>query len=271
MHTCCNLGLAATSREIKLVVMDTEYKSDGTSFMYGGKKSERRCIDYNLSDFCKRPGPRRMSKHKDRRAMNFNDFVVLPNSAAKSVKLNARNLQQVKTQTGSLVQESEEMEEKLMKLKARMSQEKEERAQSGSSRWTSGQQGPLNKTTTLINPRRTKDSTLQKLSAGKLKIRVLQDEQAVQPPPPSPATAAPKPQRKSKLKGITCGQCEVRTAGVVCVIPRTLPVGRRSSLTAFMCPVHASCRLFSDLAAVSVRGCSFCLCVWHDALTLNRS
>ncbi|KAK7930572.1 hypothetical protein WMY93_006967 [Mugilogobius chulae] len=31
------------------------------------------------------------------------------------------------------------------------------------------------------------------------------------------------------------------------VRPRTLPVCRRSSLTAFMCPVHVSCRLFSDL------------------------
>ncbi|XP_072315685.1 zinc finger B-box domain-containing protein 1 [Eucyclogobius newberryi] len=163
-------------------------------------------------------GKRRMFKHKDRRAMNSNANAALPNSTAKSVKLNARNLQGLRKESRSLALESDEMEEKLKMLKEKMSQEKEERAQSGSCKWKSGQQGPINKATTLINPRRTKDNQLQKLLSGKVKIRVLKDEPlTAQPPPPSPATAAPKTLRKSKLKGITCGQCEVRTAGVKCI------------------------------------------------------
>uniref|UniRef100_A0A3B4AJX3 B box-type domain-containing protein n=1 Tax=Periophthalmus magnuspinnatus TaxID=409849 RepID=A0A3B4AJX3_9GOBI len=135
--------------------------------------------------------------------MNLNDFVVLPNSAAKSVKLNARNLQELKMETGSLAQESDEMEEKLKRLKERMSQEKEERAYCYFSQ-----------------------SEIQGYSCAKfLPLHCIQSKFfilfffvsiAVLPPPPSPATAAPKPMRKSKLKGITCGQCEVRTAGVKC-------------------------------------------------------
>uniref|UniRef100_A0A8C6WLL9 Uncharacterized protein n=1 Tax=Neogobius melanostomus TaxID=47308 RepID=A0A8C6WLL9_9GOBI len=96
--------------------------------------------------------------------MNLNDFVVLPNSAAKSVKLNARNLQELKTETGSLAQESDEMEEKLKRLKERMSQEKEQ----------------------------------------------------LQPPPRSPATVGTRTTRRNRLKGTVCGQCEVRIAGVKC-------------------------------------------------------
>ncbi|XP_069543862.1 mucin-17 [Brachyistius frenatus] len=150
--------------------------------------------------------------------MNLNDFVVLPNNKARSVKLNARNLQELKMETVTLTNESKEMEEKLQQLKYSMSKEKEERGHSGRFRWTSGQCGPLNSNSQTNSSKKNKERTLQKLSTGKLKIRVLKDEPLTvppQPPPPAP-TAGLWMTRKSKLKGTICGQCEVKTAGVMC-------------------------------------------------------
>ncbi|KAK1899483.1 Zinc finger B-box domain containing protein 1 [Dissostichus eleginoides] len=180
--------------------------------------------------------------------MNLNDFVVLPNNKAKSVKLNARNLQVLQMETVSLAHESKEMEEKLQQLKESMSKEKEERGlpvlrghpvtlhpqgcastvslsdspvtkvmslgQSGGFRWKSGQSGSLNSNSTKKN----KENRLQKLSAGKVKIRVLKDEPPTAPPqPPSlPSTIGLRTTRKSRLRGTHCGQCEVKTAGIMC-------------------------------------------------------
>ncbi|XP_033970356.1 uncharacterized protein zbbx [Trematomus bernacchii] len=146
--------------------------------------------------------------------MNLNDFVVLPNNKAKSVKLNARNLQVLQMETVSLAHESKEMEEKLQQLKESMIKEKEERGQSGGFRWKSGQSGSLNSNSTKKN----KENRLQKLSAGKVKIRVLKDEPPTAPPqpPPLPSTIGLRTTRKSRLRGTHCGQCEVKTAGIMC-------------------------------------------------------
>eukprot|EP00064_Thunnus_orientalis_P008236 superscaffoldBa00000969_g8259 len=108
--------------------------------------------------------------------MNLNDFVVLPNNKAKSVKLNARNLQELQMKTVTLAQESKEMEEKLQQLKESMSKEKEERGHSGGFRWKSGQCGSLNSSSLTNSTKKNKENTLQKLSAGKVKIRLLKDE-----------------------------------------------------------------------------------------------
>ncbi|XP_071061275.1 zinc finger B-box domain-containing protein 1 [Pseudochaenichthys georgianus] len=145
--------------------------------------------------------------------MNLNDFVVLPYNKAKSVKLNARNLQVLQMETVSLAHESKEMEEKLQQLKESMSKEKEERGQSGGFRWKSGQSGSLNSNSTKKN----KENRLQKLSAGKLKIRVLKHEPPTAPPqpPPLPSPTGLRTTRKSRLRGTHCGQCEVKTAGIL--------------------------------------------------------
>ncbi|KAL7400444.1 hypothetical protein ABVT39_012366 [Epinephelus coioides] len=152
--------------------------------------------------------------------MNLNDFVVLPNNKAKSVRLNARNLREQHMQTLTLAQESKEMEEKLQQLKESMSKEKEERGHSGGFRWKSGQRGSLNSNAVTNSAKKTKENTLQKLSAGKVKIRVLKDELLTappQPPPPPPnPTVSLLTTRKNRLKGKYCGQCEVKTAGVMC-------------------------------------------------------
>ncbi|KAI4815128.1 hypothetical protein KUCAC02_005291, partial [Chaenocephalus aceratus] len=86
--------------------------------------------------------------------------------------------------------------------------------QSGGFRWKSGQSGSLNSNSTKKN----KENRLQKLSAGKLKIRVLKDEPPTAPPqpPPLPPTTGLRTTRKSRLRGTHCGQCEVKTAGIMC-------------------------------------------------------
>ncbi|XP_068571655.1 uncharacterized protein zbbx [Cebidichthys violaceus] len=145
--------------------------------------------------------------------MNLNDFVVLPNNKAKSVKLNARNMQVLQMETVTLGQESTEMEEKLQQLKESMSKEKEERGHSGGFRWKSGQSGSLNSNAVTNGVKKNKEHILQKLSAGKVKIRVLKDEPLTAPPPPPPP---PRERRRNRLKGTHCGQCEIKTAGLMC-------------------------------------------------------
>ncbi|XP_023153267.2 uncharacterized protein zbbx [Amphiprion ocellaris] len=148
--------------------------------------------------------------------MNLNDFVVLPNNKAKSVKLNARNLQELQMGTVTLANESKEVEEKLRQLKDSMSKEKEERGQSGRFRWTSGQCGSLCNNSPTNSSMKNKKDRLQKLSAGKLKIRVLKDEPPTAPPLPPPHLPTSGLQRKIRLKGTICGQCEIKTAGLMC-------------------------------------------------------
>ncbi|XP_062275895.1 zinc finger B-box domain-containing protein 1 [Scomber scombrus] len=174
--------------------------------------------------------------------MNLNDFVVLPNNKAKSVKLNARNLQELHMKTVTLDQESKEMEEKLQQLKESMSKEKEERGHSGAFRWKSGQCGSLNINSLTNGTKKNKENTVQKLSAGKVKIRLLKDEPlaafkisyraapwelvevrclahgySIPPQPPAlPPAISHRTTRKNRLRGTICGQCEVKTAGVMC-------------------------------------------------------
>ncbi|XP_036939857.1 uncharacterized protein zbbx isoform X2 [Acanthopagrus latus] len=145
--------------------------------------------------------------------MNSNDFVVLPNNKAKSVKLKARNMQELQLKTVTLGQERQEMEEKLQQLKESMSKEKEERGYSG---WKSGQCDSLIGNALTNSTKKSKEIMLQKLSAGKVKIRVLKDEPLTAPPqplPPPPAIGS-RATRKNRLRGRYCGQCEVKTAGL---------------------------------------------------------
>ncbi|XP_068440125.1 serine-rich adhesin for platelets isoform X2 [Clinocottus analis] len=148
--------------------------------------------------------------------MNLNDFLVLPNNKAKSVKLNARNLRELQMETVTLGLESREMEEKLQQLKESMSKEKKERGHSGGFRWKSGQSGSLNSNAVTIGMKKNRENRLQKLSAGKVKIRVLKDEPLTAPPQPPPLPRPLRERRKKRLTGTCCGQCEIKTAGVRC-------------------------------------------------------
>ncbi|XP_041666254.1 mucin-17 isoform X2 [Cheilinus undulatus] len=152
--------------------------------------------------------------------MNGNDFVVIQSNKATSVKRNARNLQDLQMEKKTLAQESDGMEEKLQQLRERMNKEKEERGNSGRAKWKSGQCGSLNSNVLTNNTAKIMDKTLQKLSEGKLKVRVLKKEPLTvppqPPPPPPPSTIGLQTTRKNRLKGKCCGQCEVKTAGLMC-------------------------------------------------------
>ncbi|XP_034149207.1 zinc finger B-box domain-containing protein 1-like [Esox lucius] len=148
--------------------------------------------------------------------MNLNDFVVIPKNP-KSVKLNARNLRELRLETVTLVEESKDMEDRLRQLRESMGREKEERGRSGRFRWKSGQPGAL----TNHGAKRNKENGLGK-SAGKLKIRILQDGPGPElrgalekDKAPAPLPGGEVSCRKSRLRGKVCGQCEARNAGLV--------------------------------------------------------
>ncbi|XP_055030335.2 uncharacterized protein zbbx isoform X2 [Misgurnus anguillicaudatus] len=148
--------------------------------------------------------------------MNLNNFVVLP-SKPKSMKLNVRNLRELRMEKLQLDQQTKEMESKLEELRERMSQEKEEREKTGASRWRSAQPKVL--APAFHNAKTNKENATQRLSPGKMKIRVLKDE-----PLPvvqkqvvgQPAVKTQGAHRKLRLKGKVCGQCEVQLAGLMC-------------------------------------------------------
>ncbi|KAM8903830.1 uncharacterized protein zbbx isoform 2-T2 [Spinachia spinachia] len=144
--------------------------------------------------------------------MNLNDFVVLPNNKAKSVKLNSRNLHELQKETVTLAQESKEIEEQLQQLKESMSKEKEERGLPGGFRWKSGQCGSLSSNAVTTGVKKNKENRFQKLTSGRLKIRVLKDGLVTAPPQPPPL----RDRRKNRLRGTNCGQCEIKTAGLTC-------------------------------------------------------
>ncbi|XP_056100455.1 uncharacterized protein zbbx [Rhinichthys klamathensis goyatoka] len=146
--------------------------------------------------------------------MNLNNFVVLP-SKPKSMKLNVRNLRELRLETVQLDQHAKEMESRLEELKQRMNQEKEEREKMGASRWHSAQAlGPA-----FQRVKTNKENAPRRLSPGKMKIRVLKDESvpAVQKQViAEPASKAHSANGKLKLRGKVCGQCEVQLAGLMC-------------------------------------------------------
>ncbi|XP_056334531.1 zinc finger B-box domain-containing protein 1-like [Danio aesculapii] len=146
--------------------------------------------------------------------MNLNNFVVLP-SKPKSMKLNVRNLRELRMETVQLDQHAKEMESRLEELRQRMNQEKEEREKIGASRWRSGQPGVLAPSFQSI-----KMNKENRLSPGKMKIRVLKDEPvpaAQKQVMAEPVAKAHGVNKKLKLKGKVCGQCEVQLAGLMCV------------------------------------------------------
>ncbi|XP_048121304.1 zinc finger B-box domain-containing protein 1 isoform X1 [Alosa alosa] len=146
--------------------------------------------------------------------MNLNDFVILPNKP-KSVKLNTRNLRELRMETVQLAQESTAMESRLQQLRESMSREKEERERSGGFRWKSGKAGAL----TGPAARRNRENAAPKVPGAKVKIRVLRDEPLAEPRRPVERPNRPVEQassRRPRLKGRVCGQCEDRAAGLMC-------------------------------------------------------
>ncbi|XP_051725791.1 uncharacterized protein zbbx isoform X1 [Ctenopharyngodon idella] len=143
--------------------------------------------------------------------MNLNNFVVLP-SKPKSMKLNVRNLRELRMETVQLDQRAKEMESRLEELRQRMNQEKEEREKMGASHWRSAQAlAPA-----FQSVKTNKGNAPHRLSPGKMKIRVLKDESVPAVQKQEPASKAHGANRKLKLSGKVCGQCEVQLAGLMC-------------------------------------------------------
>ncbi|XP_035380806.1 uncharacterized protein zbbx isoform X2 [Electrophorus electricus] len=143
--------------------------------------------------------------------MNLNDFVVFPNKP-RSVKLNVRSLRELRRDTAQLDQENKDLESRLRQLRETMSREKEEREMCGALRWRSAQPGA---------PAMSKEKATHKLSASKMKIRVLKSETLPEAPRPAERVVHPLPgaagsRRRFQLRGKPCGQCEARSAGLMC-------------------------------------------------------
>ncbi|XP_016518521.1 zinc finger B-box domain-containing protein 1 isoform X2 [Poecilia formosa] len=146
--------------------------------------------------------------------MNLNDYVV-PNNKTRSVKLNARNLHKLQLDTTTLASESKKMEEKLKQLKENMSKEKEERRHFRDLRWKFGQC-----ISSISNPqpnsfKKINDNKIQKLPAGKIKIRVLKDEPLPAPPQSSSSSSIPNAglgmTKRTRVKGTISRKCEVKS------------------------------------------------------------
>ncbi|XP_077146730.1 zinc finger B-box domain-containing protein 1 isoform X2 [Ranitomeya variabilis] len=137
------------------------------------------------------------------------EFVMVPPAkSGNSVRLKARNIRELRKETLQLERQNQEMEQKLNKLRQSMSREKEEREKSNPYHWVSGQVG---------NQRHEKEST-GKFSAGKIKLKVLQNSSS-EPEKPKTSSRAPNipAAEKTKLKGKLCGQCESRRASLMCL------------------------------------------------------
>ncbi|XP_035239592.1 proline-rich protein 36 isoform X2 [Anguilla anguilla] len=144
--------------------------------------------------------------------MNLNYFVVVPNKP-NSMKMKGRNLPELHLDAVQLDQESRIIESRLQQLREDMSREKEEREKSGGFRWKSVK-------ATSQGATKTKENSFQKLSAGKVKMRVLKGEPEE---PGRPTGKAPRPppgeqaaSRKPRLRGKPCGQCEASAARLMC-------------------------------------------------------
>ncbi|KAJ7325239.1 hypothetical protein JRQ81_018259 [Phrynocephalus forsythii] len=151
--------------------------------------------------------------------MNVNDFVILPGSkTGLSVKLKAKSIKELQMEKIHLELENKEMEKKLQQLQETMSREKQERERVNGYHWKSGQAGLGLQPQLLLQNK----ENIGKVSSGKVKLRVLkeQDQGNVSEAAKQavgrkvvPDVAAEKP----KVKGKACGQCEIKSALLMCL------------------------------------------------------
>ncbi|KAM5165138.1 zinc finger B-box domain-containing protein 1 [Mantella aurantiaca] len=138
------------------------------------------------------------------------NFVVLPPAkSGNSVRLKTTNIRELHMETVQLEIQNQEMEQKLIQLRQSMSREKKERERSNGYHWKSGQIG--NQT------QNNKKENVFKASSGKVKLKVLKN---TIPEPEKPKTSGPADMpttEKPRLKGKACGQCENKSALLMCL------------------------------------------------------
>ncbi|XP_054839366.1 zinc finger B-box domain-containing protein 1 [Eublepharis macularius] len=148
--------------------------------------------------------------------MNVNDFVILPGSKTGiSVKLKAKSVRELQLEKVQLEHDNKEMERRLQQLQSNMSREKLEREKANGYHWKSGQAG------LGLQPQLSQNKeNVAKISSGKVKLRVLREQAQV--PESAKQLGAHKvtsaaSTEKPKAKGKACGQCETKTALLVCL------------------------------------------------------
>ncbi|XP_072264156.1 zinc finger B-box domain-containing protein 1 isoform X2 [Pyxicephalus adspersus] len=112
-------------------------------------------------------------------------------------------------ETIQLEMQNQEMEQKLIQLRQSMSREKEERERTHGYHWKSGQTGNQTKN--------HKKENIGKASSEKVKLKVLKNQI---PEPEKLKTSRPADMpttEKSRLKGKVCGQCEIKSALLMCL------------------------------------------------------
>uniref|UniRef100_A0A8D2JMX1 Zinc finger B-box domain containing n=1 Tax=Sciurus vulgaris TaxID=55149 RepID=A0A8D2JMX1_SCIVU len=147
--------------------------------------------------------------------MNTKDFVVIPwGKPGNSVKLKYKNVQELRMEKVQLELENQEMEKKLQEFQSIRSKEKEEGKSSGY-HWKSGKVGKLGYQSYMMS--QNKGNAI-KLSSGKVKLKLL--KQQIQEPVKQPAKHRMEDtsgSEKPKIKGKICGQCEKKSALLVCL------------------------------------------------------
>ncbi|XP_040125970.2 zinc finger B-box domain-containing protein 1 isoform X1 [Ictidomys tridecemlineatus] len=147
--------------------------------------------------------------------MNTKDFVVIPwGKPGNSVKLKYKNVQELRMEKVQLELENQEMEKKLQEFQSTRKKEKEETKSSGY-HWKSGKVSKLGYQSPVMS--QNKGNAI-KLSTGNVKLKLL--KQQIQEPVKQPAKYIMEDSsgsEKPKIKGKICGQCENKSALLVCL------------------------------------------------------
>ncbi|XP_069848048.1 zinc finger B-box domain-containing protein 1 isoform X1 [Dipodomys merriami] len=147
--------------------------------------------------------------------MNTKDFVVIPwGKPGNSVKLKYKNAQELRMEKIQLELENEEMKKKFKEFQSTRSKEREE-TQSSGYHWKSGKVGRLGNQSRTMS--QNKGNAI-KFPGGKLKLKLLKHESQETVRQPVKHKMANSPgSEKLKTKGKTCGQCEIKSALLVCL------------------------------------------------------
>nr|XP_040125970.1 zinc finger B-box domain-containing protein 1 isoform X5 [Ictidomys tridecemlineatus] len=147
--------------------------------------------------------------------MNTKDFVVIPwGKPGNSVKLKYKNVQELRMEKVQLELENQEMEKKLQEFQSTRKKEKEETKSSGY-HWKSGKVSKLGYQSPVMS--QNKGNAI-KLSTGNVKLKLL--KQQIQEPVKQPTKYIMEDSsgsEKPKIKGKICGQCENKSALLVCL------------------------------------------------------
>ncbi|XP_060234425.1 zinc finger B-box domain-containing protein 1 [Meriones unguiculatus] len=147
--------------------------------------------------------------------MNSKDFVVIPwGKPGHSVKLKYKHAQELKMEKIQLELENQKMEKKIQEFQATWNKGREDIKENGY-HWKSGKLSKLSNQSYMMSQSKTNAT---KLSAGKVKLKLLKEQtQAPSKQPGNYTMAHSIGSEKPKTKRKVCGQCENKAALLVCL------------------------------------------------------